>query len=46
VRVCGEDVRTQFRSLVAWDVLPHPFFVYPRWLVPAALSTFSAVVRG
>lgn len=46
IRVHGEDVRTQFRSLVAWEVLDRPFFVYPRWLVPVPLSTFSDVVRG
>ncbi|HVY62349.1 MAG TPA: hypothetical protein VHF22_11885 [Planctomycetota bacterium] len=44
LRVTGPDVRTQFRSIVAWDVLRGPFFVYPRWLVPVARSEFSAIL--
>lgn len=43
LRVIGEDVRTQFRSLVAWDVLRAPMFVYPRWLVEVPLSVFTDV---
>ncbi|MCA9493945.1 MAG: hypothetical protein KC621_28640 [Myxococcales bacterium] len=46
VRVCGEDVRTQFRSLVGWEVLGLPFFVYPRWLVRVPTSSFSVLVHG
>lgn len=44
VRVSGPDVRTQFRSLVAWDVLGAPMFVYPRWLASAPVEDFSLVV--
>lgn len=44
VRVSGPDVRTQFRELVAWDVLAAPMFVYPRWLVNVPLDDFSRVV--
>lgn len=44
VRVSGPDVRTQFRGLVAWDVLASPMFVYPRWLVNVPLEDFSQVV--
>lgn len=45
VRVSGEDVRTQFRELVAWEVLHHPFHRWPRWLVGVPTAGFSAVVR-
>lgn len=45
VRVSGEDVRTQFRELVAWEVLHHPFQRWPRWLVGIPTAGFSAVVR-
>lgn len=44
VRVSGDDVRTQFRSLVGWDVLRRPFFVYPRWLVEVSAQAFTEVV--
>lgn len=44
VRVSGPDVRTQFRGLVAWDVLGAPMFVYPRWLASASVEDFSQVV--
>ena len=46
LRVCGEDVRTQFHSLVAWDVMQAPMFLYPRWLVPAHASAFTELVRA
>lgn len=45
-RVSGADVRAQFRSLLAWEVLHHPFFVYPRWLVSVPTASFSAVIRA
>lgn len=45
LRVIAGDVRAQFRSLVAWDVLGSPMFVYPRWLVATPLADFTAVVR-
>jgi hypothetical protein len=44
LRVAGSDVRTQFRSLIAWDTLETPMFVYPRWLVEAPLDQFTDVV--
>jgi hypothetical protein len=44
VRASGEDVRTQFRSLLAWDVLGAPMFVYPRWLVEVPLHGFTEVI--
>jgi hypothetical protein len=45
VRVSGPDVRTQFRSLVGWDVLRVPLSVYPRWLVAVPPSDFTEVER-
>jgi hypothetical protein len=45
VRVSGEDVRTQFRDLVAWEVLHHPFETWPRWLVGVPTRQFTSVVR-
>lgn len=44
LRATGEDVRTQFRSLVAWDVLRAPMFVYPRWLVEVGSDSFTEVL--
>jgi hypothetical protein len=46
VRATGEDVRTQFRSLMAWDVLQAPMFVYPRWLVEVDAASFTHVFRA
>lgn len=46
VRVSGDDVRTQFRSLVGWDVLRRPYFVYPRWLVEVSAETFTEVITS
>ena len=43
VRSTGEDVRTQFRALMAWDVLQAPMFVYPRWLVEVVATSFTHV---
>lgn len=45
LRVIAGDVRTQFRTLVGWDVLGTEMYVYPRWQVQAPLSDFSDVVR-
>jgi hypothetical protein len=45
-RVVGADVRTQFRALVAWDVLEASFIVYPRWLVEVSTDGFTHVVGG
>ncbi len=44
LRVAGPDVRTQYRTLLGWDVLGSPMYVYPRWLAEAARSDFSAIV--
>lgn len=44
LRVAGSDVRTQFRTVVGWDVLGQPTSLYPRWLVEAPLEPFSRVV--
>jgi len=41
VRVNGPDVRVQFRSIVGWDVLRTPMYVYPRWLVEVPVTDFS-----
>lgn len=44
LRVAGPDVRTQFRDLVAWDVLGSGLYVYPRWLHPVPRADFTHVV--
>jgi len=41
LRVCGADVRSQFRALVGWNVLPAPLEHYPRWLVEIESDTFT-----
>lgn len=43
-RVIGADVRVQFRSLIAWDVLGSPMYVYPRWLVEVGTEVFTHLV--
>lgn len=43
LRVIAGDVRTQFRTVIGWDVLGSEMFVYPRWLVQSPLSDFSVV---
>ena len=40
-RVVGTDVRTQFRALVGWHILPFSMPVYPRWLVPVEAEAFT-----
>lgn len=45
LRVSGPDVRTQFRSLVAWDVLGEQMRLYPRWLVETSCDDFSVICR-
>lgn len=42
-RVAGPDVRTQFRELVAWDVLGAAPSIYPRWLVSVSAEDFTAL---
>lgn len=44
LRVIGSDVRTQFRSLIAWDVLGAGMYVYPRWLGETLTAGFSQVI--
>ncbi|HVG63392.1 MAG TPA: hypothetical protein VNA24_32805 [Hyalangium sp.] len=46
VRATGEDVRMQFRSLLAWNVLQAPMFVYPRWLVEVDAASFTHVFQA
>lgn len=43
-RVLGEDVRSQFRSLVGWDVLGVPMHRYPRWLTEIDLDDLTVFV--
>jgi hypothetical protein len=45
LRACGADVRSQFRALVAWDVLGGPLHLYPRWLVEVEADSFTHFVR-
>lgn len=45
LRVSGPDVRSQFRSLVGWDVLGEPMRLYPRWLVETSCEDFSDICR-
>jgi hypothetical protein len=44
LRTCGEDVRSQFRSLIACDVLGTPLRLYPRWLVEVEAESFTRCV--
>ncbi len=44
LRFIGDDIRTQFRSILGWNVLRAPLYVYPRWLVETPLSDFSEVL--
>lgn len=44
LRLIGGDTRSQFRALLAWDLLPGGTEVYPRWLAEAPLDLFSRVV--
>lgn len=46
LRIAGSDLRTQFRSLVGWEVLKRPTTLYPRWLVETPIETFSEVIRS
>jgi hypothetical protein len=42
----GQDVRTQFRSIIGWDVLGEVMYLYPRWMTETSLADFSHVVRA
>ena len=45
LRACGADVRSQFRALIAWNVLSSPLDLYPRRLVEVdADETFTHFV--
>lgn len=44
LRACGADVRTQFRALVAWNVLESPLELYPQWLVQVEVESFTHLV--
>lgn len=44
LRLMGEDVRTQFRAFIGWDVLRRPMAVYPRWLVEVPRADFTVIV--
>ena len=45
LRACGNDVRVQFRSLIAWNVLASPLNLYPRRLVEVeTIDMFTHVV--
>jgi hypothetical protein len=44
LRVCGTDVRSQFRALIAWDALGAPLRLYPRWLVEIEGDSFTHFV--
>ena len=43
LRVCGPDVRLQFRALLGWRILDVPLDIYPRWLVAAQADTLTDV---
>ena len=43
-RAVGDDVRSQFRALVGWDVLGSEMYVYPRWLTELGLDEFTHFV--
>jgi hypothetical protein len=44
MRVSGGDVRTQFRSIIGWEVLGTPMELYPRWLAETSAADFSELV--
>lgn len=44
VRIFGPDARTQFRSLLGWDLLGAPLHEYPRWLSETSVSDFTEVL--
>lgn len=43
LRLNGPDMRSQFRALIAWNVLPVPFTVYPRWFHEVQAADFTAM---
>ena len=44
-RVIGPDVRTQFRTIIGWDVLGDVMYLYPRFMVESPIRDFSHVIR-
>lgn len=44
LRVMGPDVRTQFRTIIGWDVLGDRMDVYPRWLFGISTEDFTHLV--
>jgi hypothetical protein len=44
LRVSGADMRTQFRSIIGWDIFGRPMLIYPRWLVGTSRADFSHLV--
>jgi hypothetical protein len=45
LRLHGEDVRTQFRSLIGWNVIGGAMRRYPRWLVETNVADFTDIVE-
>lgn len=43
LRLNGPDMRTQFRALIGWNVLPVPFTVYPRWFHEVQVGDFTVL---
>ncbi|MCK6488961.1 MAG: hypothetical protein L6R48_11635 [Planctomycetes bacterium] len=43
LRLNGPDMRPQFRSLIAWNILPVAFTVYPRWFHEVQVDDFTAL---
>lgn len=46
LRLVGPDVRTSFRSLVAWDLLGARPRLHPRFLAETSVGDFATVVRA
>lgn len=44
VRIYGPDARTQFRSLLGWDLLGAPLHEYPRWLSETSVGDFTDLI--
>jgi hypothetical protein len=44
LRTQGPDVRTQFRSLVGWNLLGRSPMIHPRWVVASPAEDFSELV--
>lgn len=46
MRFFGRDTRPLFRSLIAWNIVPAPFDVYPRWLAACPSQDFTDIVTS